>query len=150
MIVELRSLCGMTPRTECPENCGVQQRQCSSLWKEGYILFNDVLCTFYLWLHGIGHMVKDHSDSERGNIMGYSFLLTARDRLYASSHMIWLLLIHQAAVEIKIRNLLICFCSFVLSFTWKIYFYRKFVYCIVLSRYIAFFLIVCINFALLN
>ena len=22
---------------------------------------------FYLWLYGIGHMVKDHSDSERGN-----------------------------------------------------------------------------------
>ena len=23
--------------------------------------------TFYLWLYGIRHMVKDHSDSERGN-----------------------------------------------------------------------------------
>ena len=22
---------------------------------------------FYLWLYGVGHMVKDHSDSERGN-----------------------------------------------------------------------------------
>ena len=34
-------------------------------WKEGYILFNDVLNTFYLRLYGVGLMVKDHSDSER-------------------------------------------------------------------------------------
>ena len=35
--------------------------------KEGNVLFNDVLNTFYLRLYGIRHMVKDHSDSERGN-----------------------------------------------------------------------------------
>ena len=35
--------------------------------KEGNVLFNDALKTFYLWLYGVGHMVKDHSDSERGN-----------------------------------------------------------------------------------
>ena len=35
--------------------------------KEGNILFNDTLNTFYLLLYGVGHMVKDHSDSERGN-----------------------------------------------------------------------------------
>ena len=34
--------------------------------KEGNILFNDALDTFYLRLYGVGHMVKDHSDSERG------------------------------------------------------------------------------------
>ena len=33
--------------------------------KEGNILFKDALDTFYLWLYGVGHMVKDHSDSER-------------------------------------------------------------------------------------
>ena len=33
--------------------------------KEGNILFNDSLNTFYLQLYGVGHMVKDHSDSER-------------------------------------------------------------------------------------
>ena len=33
--------------------------------KEGNVLFNDVLNTFYLWLYGIRHMVKDHWDSER-------------------------------------------------------------------------------------
>ena len=33
--------------------------------KEGNILFNDALNTFYLRLYGVGHMVKDYSDSER-------------------------------------------------------------------------------------
>ena len=39
--------------------------------KEGNILFNDALNTFYIWLYGIGHMVNhnDHSDSERGNLL---------------------------------------------------------------------------------
>ena len=31
--------------------------------RERNVLFN----TFYLWLYGIRHMVKDHSDSEKGN-----------------------------------------------------------------------------------
>ena len=35
--------------------------------KEGSVLFNDALNTFYLRLYGVRHMVKDHSDSERGN-----------------------------------------------------------------------------------
>ena len=35
--------------------------------KEGNILFNDALNTFYLRLYGVRHMVKDHSDSQRGN-----------------------------------------------------------------------------------
>ena len=35
--------------------------------KEGNVLFNDALNTFYLWLYGVVHMVKDHSVSERGN-----------------------------------------------------------------------------------
>ena len=36
--------------------------------KEGNYLFNDALNTFYLrLLYGVRHMVKDHSDSERGN-----------------------------------------------------------------------------------
>ena len=32
-----------------------------------FLLFNDTLNTFYLRLYGVRHMVKDHSDSERGN-----------------------------------------------------------------------------------
>ena len=35
--------------------------------KEGNVLFNDALNTFYLRLYGVRHMVKDHSDSERRN-----------------------------------------------------------------------------------
>ena len=30
-------------------------------------LVNDAHNTLYLWLYGVGFMVKDHSDSERGN-----------------------------------------------------------------------------------
>ena len=32
--------------------------------KEGNVLFNDALNTFYLRLYGVRHMVKDHSDSK--------------------------------------------------------------------------------------
>ena len=39
----------------------------SSGRKEGNVLFNDTLNTFYLRLYGVRHMVKDHSDSKRGN-----------------------------------------------------------------------------------
>ena len=46
--------------------------------------------TFYLRLCGIGHIVKDHSYSEREEThcrhMGYSFRLAARVLLYALSH----------------------------------------------------------------
>ena len=35
--------------------------------KEGNILFNGALNTFYLRLYGVRHMVKNHSDRERGN-----------------------------------------------------------------------------------
>ena len=35
--------------------------------KEVFYLMNDTLNTFYLRLYGVGHMVKDHSDSKRGN-----------------------------------------------------------------------------------
>ena len=35
--------------------------------KEGNVLFNDALNTFYLRLYGVRHMVKYHTYSERGN-----------------------------------------------------------------------------------
>ena len=35
--------------------------------EERKFLFNDALNTFYLRLYGIRHMVKDDSDSEKGN-----------------------------------------------------------------------------------
>ena len=49
--------------------------------RNGNVLFNNALNTFYLRLYGVGHMVKDHSDSERGNL-----LPPARVLLYVRSH----------------------------------------------------------------
>ena len=37
--------------------------------KEGNVLFYDALNTFYLRLYDVRHMVKNHSDRERGNPM---------------------------------------------------------------------------------
>ena len=57
--------------------------------KEGNVLFNNALNTFYLRLYGVIHMVKDHSEAReetRCHHMGYSFRLAARVLLYASSH----------------------------------------------------------------
>ena len=53
------------------------------IWlKEGTVLFNNALNTFQLRLYGVRHMVKDHSDSERGNPLpphGLLFLITSKD-----------------------------------------------------------------------
>ena len=42
---------------------------------ERNVLFNDALNTFYLRLYGVRHMVKDHSDSEKGNPLPPHLLL---------------------------------------------------------------------------
>ena len=45
--------------------------------------------THFIYAYMASHMVKDHSDSERGNRcrhIGYSFRLAARVLLYAPSH----------------------------------------------------------------
>ena len=55
-------------------------------WKEGNVLFNNALNIFYLRLYGVRHMVKDHSDSERGNLLpphGLLFPLSSKDSLNA-------------------------------------------------------------------
>ena len=59
-------------------------------WKNGNVLFNDTLNTFYVRLYGVGYMVKDHLNRKREetcshHYMGYSFWLTASDVLYAPS-----------------------------------------------------------------
>ena len=36
--------------------------------KEGNVLFNDALNTFYLRLYGVRHMVNDHSARERERV----------------------------------------------------------------------------------
>ena len=49
--------------------------------KEGNVLFNDALNTFYLQLYGVRHMVKDHSDSEKGNpLLPYGLLLSINSK----------------------------------------------------------------------
>ena len=45
------------------------QKKVNARLKEGNVLFNDALNTFYLRLYSVRHMVKDHSDSERGNML---------------------------------------------------------------------------------
>ena len=49
--------------------------------KEGNVLFNDALNTFYLRLYGVRHMVKDHFDSEKGNpLPPYRLLLSINSK----------------------------------------------------------------------
>ena len=52
--------------------------------KEGNVLFNDALITFYLRLYGVRPMVKDTGYRH----MDYSYRLAARVLLYASSHIL--------------------------------------------------------------
>ena len=47
---------------------------CASV-NEGNVLFNDALNTFYLRLYSVGHMVTDHTDSDRGNLLSPHGLL---------------------------------------------------------------------------
>ena len=47
--------------------CFLKPKQHTASRKEENVLFNDALNTFYLRLYGVGHMVKDHSYSERRN-----------------------------------------------------------------------------------
>ena len=57
--------------------------------RERNVLFNDALSTFYIRLYGVRHMVKDHSDSEKGNPLPphrLLYRLTAKVLLYAPSH----------------------------------------------------------------
>ena len=58
--------------------------------KEGNVLFNDALKTFYLRLYGIRHMVKYHSDSDKGNpvlpLRGLLFTINCKGFLYVPSH----------------------------------------------------------------
>ena len=55
--------------------------------KQRNVLFNDALNTFYLWLYGVGHRIKDHSDSERRNpLPPHTLLFPIRDLLSSLSH----------------------------------------------------------------
>ena len=52
----------------------MQKLQCI-LERERNVLFNDALNTFYLRLYGVRHMVKDHSDIEKGKTLPPHWLL---------------------------------------------------------------------------
>ena len=57
--------------------------------RERNVLFNNALNTFYLWLYGVRHMVKDHSDSERErNVLFNDALNTFYLWLYGIRHMV--------------------------------------------------------------
>ena len=46
--------------------------------RERNVLFNDALNTFYLRLYGVRHMVKDHSDNEKGNLLPPLLLINSK------------------------------------------------------------------------
>ena len=78
---------GRTGHLQNPGDNGQKNWQSGHLQynrKEGNVLFNDALNTFYVRLYGVRHMVKDQSICCRH--MVYSFRLAARVLLYASSH----------------------------------------------------------------
>ena len=56
--------------------------------KKENVLFNDALNTLYLPLYGIGHIVKGHSDSERGKLQGCVFLVSSKGSFIYMQHSI--------------------------------------------------------------
>ena len=66
MFFLMNEYCLTTPQNKtCVIGCVIISKlNCE---RERNVLFNDALNTFYLRLYGVRHMVKDHSDSEKGN-----------------------------------------------------------------------------------
>ena len=63
------------------KNFKYAQRQTMERERERNVLFNDALNTFYLRLYGVRHMVKDHSDSEKGNpLLPHRLLLSINSK----------------------------------------------------------------------
>ena len=61
--------CLTTPQHEKQIGYWVSEKGKKEGRKEGNVLFNNALTTFYLPLYGVRHMVQDHSDSEKGNLL---------------------------------------------------------------------------------
>ena len=55
------------------------------VWK-GRVLFNDALNIFYLWVYGIGHMVKKYG--KEGSVLFNDALNIFNLRLYGVGHMV--------------------------------------------------------------
>ena len=78
------------------------------------VLFNDALNTFYLRLYGVRHMVKDHSDSEKGNPLPPHRLLLSinsqgsfmREMFYLTTHSTHFIYFYIAS-DIWLRTILI-------------------------------------------
>ena len=72
----------------------MEKRRCkfSPVYQEKNVLFNNALKTLYLWLYGVSHMVKDHSNSNKGrkegNVLFNDALNTYYLQLYGVRHMV--------------------------------------------------------------
>ena len=68
LLIEKNSLCGGSRFPSKKENyLDYDTFKICEKGRERNVLFNDALNTFYLRLYGVRHMVKNHSDSEKGN-----------------------------------------------------------------------------------
>ena len=75
-------------------------------------LFNNALNTFYLRLYGVGHMVKDHTDSDRGNLLplhGLLFPISSKGSFICTIpqtgwHIPWSLVHHSCGALAGMRN----------------------------------------------
>ena len=63
----MKMSCIITCKVYNVSQCMSDQLLTSERERERNVLFNDALNTFYLRLYGDRYMVKDHSDSEKGN-----------------------------------------------------------------------------------
>ena len=77
--------------------------------KEGNVLFNDALNTFYLRLYGVRHMVKDHSDSENGNPLPPHRLLFPINSKYVCTYVCIYVCMCEIYVSVNIRTY-VCVC----------------------------------------
>ena len=76
--------------------------------RERNVLFNDALNTFYLRLYGVRHMVKDHSDNEKGEREREMFYLTTHSTHFIYGYMasdIWLRTILIVRKETRCRHI---------------------------------------------
>ena len=62
-------MCINTKKSKTDRQMRERERERERERDEGNVLFNNTLNTFHFWLCSIGHMVKDHSDNKRGNLL---------------------------------------------------------------------------------
>ena len=85
------------PANQAPQTCALPTEldlgPIYSRRKKGNVSFNDALNIFYLLLYGVRHMVKDHSDRERGNpLLPHGLLVLINSKGYfvcIIQHSLW-------------------------------------------------------------